>query len=460
MSFTPQLAERRFGYGLSPYLPAPSGIEQMLDHVQGADPMKARFAIDDYWYIQDRMMAFNRFVRHARENKGSAEGEASHAKARETARQVTFSHARWFAQTQLRRIHTVNGFRERLVAFWADHFTAKGKQGVLRRANPLYVEEAVRPHITGSFADLLWSCVHHPLMLQYLDQESSVGPNSTLSRRNPGKHGLNENLAREVLELHTLGVGGPYGQDDVRALAGLMAGLSRGRDFGFAYRAGMAEPGPQTILGIEYGSEKSVARIEAAIRDLATHPVTAAHIARKLAVHFVADTPPPALVDELRETFLLSGGNLMAVYEALLRHPRAWDLPATNIRPPGEFVSAALRALAVTPEEFAALDFQQIRRYFFSPFTVMGQQWLEPKGPDGFEEKDSAWVTPQGIAGRMEWAMQMPRKIKVELPDPRSFAEQALGHLVPPRVAFAASAAESRAEAVGLVLMSPAFQRR
>jgi uncharacterized protein (DUF1800 family) len=314
--------------------------------------------------------------------------------------------------------------------------------------------------VSGKFADLLRACVTHPLMLHYLDQNTSAGPNSRAAQRPDRQRGLNENFAREVLELHTLGVGGPYTQNDVHELAKLLTGLAGTRDYSFKFRRNMAEPGAETVLGRSYGGPPGLGPIHAVLADLALHPATAAHIARKLAVHFVSDTPPPDLIEDLQETYLGSGGDLMTCYAALLHHPASWTMNAPNIRPPDELVGAALRAMAVKPEMMEALRPAQIRRLLLTPMRLMGQAWQQPAGPDGWPEDDGAWITPQGIAARLDWAVNAPAQLRPDLPDPRNFVHDALGPNPPADVVFAASAAETRADAIGLVLCAPAFQRR
>ncbi|MGB3243971.1 MAG: DUF1800 domain-containing protein [Sulfitobacter sp.] len=460
MAFSPRIAEQRFGYGLSPLVAPPADIAQMLAGVAGPDRMQDRFGIDGFRDLQSQNVVFRRFIKQARDDAGTADGAAALEKQKAVLSQVRADYARWFAQFQLRRINTQDGFRERLVAFWGDHFTAMGKQALIRYGAPVFVEEAVRPHVGGRFADMLIAAVRHPLMLHYLDQDSSIGPNSNSAKRRGMMQGLNENLAREVLELHTLGVGGPYTQKDVRALANLLTGLGRTADFSFRFRPNIAEPGVQDVLGVTYDPQVSMARIEEVLGDLAAHPATAAHIAQKLAVHFVSDTPPPDLVAALRDAYLGSDGDLLTVYTALLEHPEAWAPPARNIRPPDEFVSAALRALAVPADVIAGLPARRIANLFFGPLRLMGQDWFRPGGPDGWEEEDVAWVTPQGMAGRLEWAMRVPKALLKQLPEPNDVVRNALGDNPPQKVVFAAAAAESRSEAIGLILMSPAFQRR
>jgi len=353
------------------------------------------------------------------------------------------------------------GFFERLSWFWADHFSARGKTGILKHANATYIEEAIRPLTTGRFSAMLAAVVTHPLMLHYLDQSSSVGPGSDVAKKNKRLKGLNENLAREVLELHTLGIDGPYDQSDVRQLAELFTGMSQTTRTGFRFKSRWAEPGSETILGKTYGGGKpSMDPIFEVLEDLALHPVTAQHLCRKLAVHFLADDPDQGLIKHMTARYLSSDGDLMQVYAAMLEHPASWEEPLRNVKPPFAFVASACRALAVRPEPLQQAAIRKIVRNFTTPLEVMGQTWLSPGGPDGWPEEDFAWINPQGLAMRMRWSMVAPENLQPQLPDPRGFHTQVLGRFSTPEIGFAAQAAETRAEGIGLTLISPAFQRR
>jgi uncharacterized protein (DUF1800 family) len=460
VGFSPELAEHRFGYGLSPQIAAPPSRLAMLAALAGPDHIAQAYPIPDFRTVQDRITHIRRFSAFARENPDTTAGKDAAKTAKRARRALAQDNQTWFATALLRRIETRDGLRERLVAFWGDHFTAQGKNGLLRKTGSAYLEEAVRPHLNADFATLLTACVTHPLMLHYLDQNTSAGPNSRAARRQDRRRGLNENLAREVLELHTLGVDGPYGQGDVRQLAELLTGLAATRNYGFKFRRNMAEPGGETVLGKTYDSAASLAPIRAVLSDLARHPATADHIARKLAVHFISDQPSPDLVAHIRAAYLASDGTLSECYAALLDHPDAWAMPARNIRPPEEFISASLRALAIGPAALDALRPAQLRQMFLIPLRLMGQDWQHPAGPDGWPEADNAWITPQGIAARLEWAVNIPARLRADLPDPRVFVQAVLGPNPPPEVVFAAQAAETRSDAIGLILCSPAFQRR
>jgi len=458
MSFSPELAEIRFGCGLSPVIAKPIDPDAVLQGLSGPDDMARRFPIDGFSTLATRAAEVAKLQRRKRNSDNKTE---IRDKIKTYRREGKKEGAMWFAQSLQRWIHTEHGFRERLVAFWADHFTAFGKNPILRFATGPYVEEAIRPNISGSFANMLIATTTHPVMLHYLDQGGSIGPGSRAARRSKKPKGLNENLARELLELHTLGVDGPYGQNDVRQLAELLTGLSFSNKAGFRFRMKFAEPGQETVLGKTYGNDPATLEpILQALRDLAVHPATARHVARKLAVHFVSDTPDPALVRHIAGRFVDTGGDLHAVNQALLEHPSSWGAQLGNVKPPADFIASAARALAPGTDRVATLDPRAIRLLFLGPLTMMGQPWQHPNGPDGWDETDAAWITPQGVSTRLRWALSVPQKLRPDLPDPGSFVTAALGPFAPRSVQAAARFAESRSDAIGLVLAAPAFQRR
>jgi uncharacterized protein (DUF1800 family) len=319
------------------------------------------------------------------------------------------------------------------------------------------IDEAIRPHVTGRFADMLGAVITHPGMLIYLNQAASFGPGSRKGQTR-GK-GLNENLARELLELHTLGVGASYSQTDVRELAELLTGLTVSPDQGFVFDPGRAEPGPETVLGVAY-SGKGLAPVLQALDDLAARPETAAHIARKMVVHFVADDPDPALVAAVEAAWRDSGGDLLAVARALVTHPLAAKAGAEKARQPFDFMVAALRALGIRPSEIIQADAKTVKRLLLDPLAAMGQPFHQAPGPDGWPERASDWITPQGLAARIDWAMNAPERLVRPLPDPRAFLTQALGTRAGDRLTWAVGAAESARDGVGLVLASPEFNQR
>jgi uncharacterized protein (DUF1800 family) len=304
---------------------------------------------------------------------------------------------------------------------------------------------------------MLVAATLHPAMLAYLDQTASVGPGSAFGVRRG--RGVNENLAREVMELHSLGVGAVYDQGDVRQMALLLTGLDANAADGFVFRPDRAEPGAEVVLGRAYGGA-GVAPIEAALRDIALRDDTAKHIARKLAVHFVSDAPDAGLVAALTAAYLDTGGDLLAVYAALLAHPAAWEPRLMKARQPVDFILAALRALGMTGADMRRMAQGPAARLLTRPMALMGQDWQTPPGPDGWAEAAEAWITPQGMAARITWAMEVPGRLVVPMPDPVDFMRRCLGGAVDERLEWAAARAETTREGVGLVLSSPAFNRR
>lgn len=350
-----------------------------------------------------------------------------------------------------------HGFRERLVWFWADHFTAVARSAPGRALPSAMVEDAIRPHLAGRFADMLQAAVTHPAMLVYLDQASSIGPNSNAGLKR--ERGLNENLARELLELHTLGAGAGYGQQDVRQLAELLTGLAVNLDRGTVFQQGRAEPGAETVLGVTYGP-RGMQPIHDALQDLAVHPETARHLSWKLAVHFLSDDPDAGLVQAMAAEWLRTGGDLAAVYAVLLADPAAMALPLAKARRPQEFLAASLRALALGGDAVMALPDKVLDAAIRRPMAGMGQPWQAPPGPDGWAEGAGGWITPQGLAARIDWAMSVPETLLPALPDPVALAHAALGPLADRVLLRSAPRAENLREGVGLVLASPAFNRR
>lgn len=449
----PQLA-MRFGYGLSPQFSAPRGASGWIDALYGPDP-GLQYQTPETGSAMQAMDSFVRANRALREDAS----EANTIARRDASRGVMGAVFDERRRMLLRATHTQVSLHDRLTEFWQDHFTVRIAPVRLRAFVPLFTENAIRPHVAGRFADMLKAVVTHPAMLLYLDQATAVGPSSDAGKRT--RRGLNENLAREVLELHTLGVGGPYSQDDVRQLAELFTGLRA--DFGgFSFRPHLAEPGAEIVLGRSYGSggRAQLDDVLAALEDLAAHPATAAHIARKLAVHFTSDTPDAGLIADLSDTFTRTGGDLAAMIGVLIDHPATHASFGEKARRPLEFVLGGMRALAPDQARLEGLSNTNLRDLFDLPLEAMGQPHRKALGPDGWAETAEAWITPQGLAARISWAMVAPSEIRRDLPDPRIFVDTSLGPLASAETRFAARAAETRWEGVGLILSAPEFHRR
>lgn len=440
----------RFGYGLPLPAGAPTDAEAILQRLAGPDLMAEAWPI----FSQQEMVLATEAVAKTNKLPKTIENAALRKASREA---VTVLERAAEKASFARAIESPDGFRERLVAFWVDHFSVAFPNGPRALLPFRMVEEAIRPNLNRDFTSLLTAVTLHPAMLTYLNQLESIGPNSPRGRKQ-GK-GLNENLAREVLELHSLGVGGPYSQTDVTEMAKLLTGITFDLEKGVGFAPQRAEPGAETILGESYGGA-GFAPINRALSDLARRPETAKHIARKLAAHFVSDTPDPYFLQAIAAAFAESGGDLMATYRVLLQHPAALAPETPKVRQPFDFLIAGSRALAVKGEDLVAMPDRRFSRFYLEPMRRMGQDFRSPDGPNGFPEAAEAWITPAGLAERISWAMTVPARLLRKTPDPVSFAETCLDDRASADLLWSVARAEDRDQAVGLVLASVEFNRR
>jgi len=360
---------------------------------------------------------------------------------------------------------TSASFRERWALFWANHFTVSATKLATATVVGPFEQEAIRPHVFGRFGDLLGAAETHPAMLLYLDQAQSIGPNSVAASflgrggGNPAKGrkaGLNENLAREILELHTVGVNGGYTQADVTEFARAMTGLSIGglREADSitgttVFRDAAHEPGERTVMGVRYraGGKEQVGAI---LTDIAAKPQTARFVCGKITRHFVADDPPPALTERLTKAWMSSGGDLAQVAEALISAPEAWDPAPRKFKTPYEFLVSSWRAAGGAPRDIGVLA---------PTLTSLGQKPFAAPSPKGWPEDTEAWAAPDALVKRMVWAQKFSAAA-VAGRDPKDLATAALGARLRPVTATAIARAESRGEGLALLLMSPEFQRR
>jgi uncharacterized protein (DUF1800 family) len=343
-------------------------------------------------------------------------------------------------------------FVERLVHFWSNHFAVSVDKLLIVGLAGGFEADAIRPHVLGRFEDLLLAAVRHPAMLLYLDQAQSTGPGSMMGSRG---RGLNENLAREILELHTLGVRSGYTQEDVKEFALALTGwtlpgdgaASSGTTFRFV--PALHEPGTRTILAKPY-SDAGEAQARAVIHDLAAAPATALHVARKLARHFVADDPPPALVQRLADAFARTGGDLPSVYRELNASQQAWQPAATKFKSPWDWSISSLRALgrrAMAPMQAANL------------MTQLGQPVWRPGSPAGYGDVAAAWAAPDALMRRVEVAQRLAQEAG-DAADARALAPKVLPGGLSDTTATAIANADRGGTALALLLVSPEFLRR
>ena len=354
-------------------------------------------------------------------------------------------------------------FVERLTQFWTNHFAVSVDKQFLGGLAGSFEREAIRPHVLGNFNDLLLAVETHPAMLLYLDNFQSVGPHSPAAqqferRDAQRKIGINENLAREILELHTLGVGGGYTQTDVTTFAEVITGWSIGGDGGrfadaepgrFVFRAEVHEPGEKVVLGRRYADD-GFRQGEAVLHDLAHQRVTAQHIATKLTRHFIADEPPHAAVERVADAFMHSGGDLPTVYRALLAAPEAWTQPLAKYKTPTDYIISSYRGLGVPVEAGHGP---------LAPFELLGQRTWQPGSPAGWPDRSADWDGASALMKRIQWAEALGERLGSRR-DAQQLAPELLGASLGDATRTAVAHAASAAQGITLLLAAPEFMRR
>ncbi len=455
------IAVTRFGFGAKPgeidiARSDPRGF--LVDQIRasGADEPETGIASS-----AERFSELREFQQQRRQQRQSGGSPASDAAdpvkmAQRLIRQD--AGADFAARVQLAAT-TDAAFRERWTLFWANHFTVSAAKVATATLVGPFEAEAIRPHVFGRFEDLLVASSSHPAMLIYLDQAQSIGADTPAARflsKDGRRAGLNENLAREIMELHTVGLGAGYSQADVTEFARAMTGWSIGglkesedRRGHFLFRPMAHEPGARTIMGARY-AEAGQEQALAVMRNLAANPNTAGHIATKLARHFVADDPPAPLVDRLRQSYLASGGDLAHLARTLIDAPEAWTPDAAKFKQPYEFIVSSWRAASAEPDDVAKLA---------QALTAMGQKPFSAPSPKGWSDSAADWCAPDAVIKRMAWSEALASR-SAGAPDPMVVADNALGQRLTPGARNAISRAETRQEALSILLMSPEFQRR
>lgn len=344
------------------------------------------------------------------------------------------------------------GITERLVLHWSNQFTVSSVKGKVNWSIGPYAREVVRPHVLGKFEAMLTAAVTHPSMLYYLDNAGSIGPRSIVGTRRDA--GLNENLAREMLELHTLGVDGGYAQADVTALARILTGWTVDIRPGSPhcgttiFDPRQHEPGPKQLLGrtIAEGGRDELTQ---AIALLARHPATATNVARRMAIGFLDEAPPAPVVAALADNFRATGGDLHALARTLVGIEAMWTTPPRKIRQPIELLYSADRLLGALP----------VPPGLVLASTALGQPFLRAPSPKGWAEENEAWLSPDGIKSRLDWAAAVGAQFGDSYPA-LPIGEATRSGAIGAATGDALGGAESPVQALALLLMSPEFQRR
>ena len=359
------------------------------------------------------------------------------------------------------------GFVERLVMFWSNHFSMSiNKDEVIRGTYGQLERDVIRKHVLGKFSDMQLGVMRHPAMIRYLDNQDSKGPNSPIGKA--WGQGYNENLARESLELHTLGAGGGYSERDVTAMALLLTGWSYVRwweinqDWAdvpddkpgqFYFRQDWHEPGPIKLMGVTYEAEGRK-QAEKAMRDICRRRATAEHIAFKLVRHFITDEPTKAMVEPVADAFHKSGGDLKKTALALISLPAAFEAPLTKVRTPYELSIAQFRALGARYREDAMW-------LFYEPLRAMNNLAWERPAPDGYPDETFAWLDPDGMTIRLDTAMLAVDAYAGDFKtSPFDLGRSLYGASMSDTTRDALMWTSEKRAGLTLLFMSPEFQRR
>jgi uncharacterized protein (DUF1800 family) len=460
--FASAIAANRFGLGARPGELAAIGgdaREWLRAQLAGGPPLLADGELRSSADVLTDALALRREIQAARKSGDTAQLDALQ-KLPQLLRPV------YIAEATARFGQAVSSERpltERLVQFWSNHFAVSVDKQLQAGLAGSFEREAIRPHVLGNFAGLLLAAETHPAMLLYLDNHESVGPHSPAALRAAArgaqrKIGINENLGREILELHTLGVGGGYTQSDVTTFAEVITGWSIGGEnarFGgrepgrFVFRAELHEPGAKVVLGRRY-ADAGFGQGVAVLNDLACHPATAQHIATKLARHFIADEPPPAAVERLAQAFTASGGDLPAVYRALIDSREAWAQPLTKYKAPNDYIVSTYRGLALPVDPGHGP---------LTAFELLGQRTWSPGSPAGWPDRSADWDGASALMKRLEWADWVGNRLGNRR-DAVELAPALLGANLTDAAGAAIAHAASAAQAITLLLAAPEFMRR
>jgi len=454
------IAANRFGLGARPGELAAigdHGPDWLRVELEGSPPMPDATGLRSSSEILAQALALRREIQAAKKSGD----ETPQQKLPQLLRPI------YLSEVSARFRYAVSSdrpFSERLAQFWSNHFAVSIDKQFLAGLAGSFEREAIRPHVLGNFTDMVLAVETHPAMLLYLDNYLSVGPNSQaaqrLARRGGERRiGINENLAREILELHTLGVGGGYTQSDVTTFAEVITGWSIGGQGGgpfrggepgkFLFRSELHQPGAKVVLGTRYadnGFEQGVA----VLRDLARQGATARFIAAKLARHFIADEPPPKAVERIASAYIASNGNLPTVYRALIDAREAWEQPFAKYKTPSDFIVSAFRGLSLPPDS---------SRGPLAAYELLGQRTWSPGSPAGWPDRSADWDGASALMKRIEWAEAVGQRLGSER-DAAKVAPELLGANLSDTTRAALAHAASPAQAVTLLLAAPEFMRR
>ncbi|TWD57895.1 uncharacterized protein (DUF1800 family) [Agrobacterium vitis] len=501
----------RYGYGLRPGDTEPQDTDAMVKQLADAAQQTPLFplegvearrqAVADYFAVRKTI--------EDRKKAGFADGEVNKALNKDVANRFNADVSARIAQATLSPF----GFHERLATFWLNHFTVSADKNIESKLLvPLFEAEAIRPHLGGHFSTLLKEVSLHPAMIVFLDQAQSIGPNSKAGlKRKDG--GSNENFAREVMELHTLGVGTGYTQTDVRQLSLLLTGITFDRTAVAAgYDANRAEPGRFNVLGKTYTrSVEPFLNAVAVLEDLAKDERTMRHISRQLYAHFIAETVDDSAVNAMVAAWKQGDGYLPDVYRVMLQSREAWSQPGQKYKLPFDYVVSTLRAVGATKDDIMGEDAtphgrivmpvvdlvpdknpeknnnspmmqpqmadaakpaqlpnqapkQPLGRQAANVISSLGQPIWRPSDAAGFSDKSDHWFSASQMSQRIQWVRRLTNQMTGQAggatEDPRQFVKLVLADYARDDTIRVVTQAPNRKSGLMMTLVSPEFNRR
>lgn len=471
MTTASMIAVNRFGYGAKPnelILASKSPKEWLIKQLAQSPPVAFNSSLPSSSDIFLQLQVYRKNKKAAKKtvkelagkdlNKPMSREGIVNKKVRNPALKLLNQLASDAIEQAIQSDHSLNW---RLLDFFSNHFSVSASGPVMTAIAPTLEREVIAPNLLGNFEDLLVQVCQHPAMLIYLNNERSFGINSQINKNGRGKKkvGLNENLAREILELHTLGVDGGYQQQDVTALAKGITGWSVariGRDegSGFLYRANGHEPGNFTLLGKSYKkSRKNAKQGEMMLRDLANHPATARHVSFKLAHHFISEQPPESLINKMVKRWLATKGNIKEVVITLINAEESWHVDSQKFKTPREFVISSLRSIGGNKK--------MNQRQLMKSLSALGQKPFNAGSPAGFSDSGNDWNGGSALMARIDWSAALSSKLsfkhKVNV---ENIMTNSFGLHISELSYKTVLRAESKEQAMTLLLMSPEFQRR
>lgn len=492
------MASIRFGYGFRPGQTPPASVEEMLDQLDAGIAQPPLFPENGIAARRQEIAEFRARYKNLQSKKKTLPPDDYHSEQKLIRKAITDVGLSDKRDRLIQASESSLGFFERLSTFWVDHFSVStAKTAIMQVVVPLYEADAIRPNMGSNFRNLLQSAILHPAMVIYLDQDKSTGPHSKKAEEKK-KGGLNENLGRELIELHTMGAGSGYGQTDVRNAAYVLTGLRISADCNsVTFDEGYSEPGKHKVLdGVYGGDRRSIDDIVAMLDDLANRPETARYICRKLVVHFVSDDPPTPIIDAMTTAWSSTDGDLKSVYKAMLDHPDSWKNEGAKAKQPFDFIVSALRALDVpvqalmqgpetgennagkqdmvdvgdmaggadmaSPADGKARNSkkkQNAGTIAMQSIRKLGQPVWQPSSPAGWNEAFEVWVSAGQLTERIAFVRRLAALFKSDA-DPRQFLNAALADAARDDTIRVVERAPSKQSGVMLALASPEFNRR